>query len=175
MPEYRIREATEDDAGQLIAYLVELSGEPDIPLPLTPGSVNLTLEQEREYLRSHIEPENSIYLVAEVDGEIVGSVDCTADDSALTRDMTRHCVEIGVSVRRPWRDRGIGTALLQRAIDWARNLGNIGRIELEVFDYNERAIHVYEKLGFQVEGRRRRAYLRDGRYIDSLWMALLIE
>jgi RimJ/RimL family protein N-acetyltransferase len=175
MTAYTIREATEDDAEKLIAYLVELSKEPDIPLPLTPGSVTLTLEQEREYLHSHLEPENSTYLVAEAEGEIIGVFHCTGYNQELTRKMTQHCGEMGVSVRKDWRNQGVGTALMKRGLDWARSVSLIKRIQLEVFTDNERAIHIYKKLGFEVEGRRRRAFLRNGTFIDSFLMALLIE
>jgi RimJ/RimL family protein N-acetyltransferase len=175
MTAYTIREATEDDAEKLIAYLIELSKEPDIPLPLTPGSVTLTLEQEREYLRSHIEPENSTYLVAEAEGEIIGVLHCTGYNQELTRKMTQHCAEIGISLRKKWRNQGIGTALMKHGLDWARSVNLLKRLQLEVFTDNEHAIHIYKQLGFEVEGRRRRAFLRNGTFIDSFLMALLLE
>lgn len=43
-------------------------------------------------------------------------------------------------------------------IEWARGTGIIRRMELEVFTHNERAIHVYEKLGFLVEGTKEQAF-----------------
>jgi RimJ/RimL family protein N-acetyltransferase len=52
---------------------------------------------------------------------------------------------------------------------------NLHRVELEVFDYNSRAIRCYEKCGFKLEGRRREAMFRDGRYHDALIMAILRE
>jgi putative acetyltransferase len=82
---------------------------------------------------------------------------------------------LGISVRKDWCDRGVGTALLRAAIDHARAGGVVKRIELAVFAQNARAIHVYEKLGFRHEGRRRNAVLKNGRYLDDLIMALLLE
>ena len=175
MPDYAIREATEDDAEKLIAYLEELSQEPDIPLPLTPGCVKLTLEQELDYLRHHIEPENSIYLVAEADGEIIGAFHCTGDNLPMTREMTQHCAELGVTVRNAWRHQGVGTALIEHGLAWARSVPMIKRIQLQVFADNKHAIHIYENLGFEIEGRRRKAFMRNGEFIDSLTMALLIN
>jgi RimJ/RimL family protein N-acetyltransferase len=50
---------------------------------------------------------------------------------------------------------------------------NLHRIYLRVFSENQRAVHLYEKLGFQQEGRWRQAEFRSGRYHDILWMGLL--
>jgi putative acetyltransferase len=82
---------------------------------------------------------------------------------------------MGVSVRKEWRNQGVGTALIKHGLDWARSVRLIKRIQLEVFTDNERAIHIYKKLGFEVEGQRRRAFLRNGIFIDSFLMALLLE
>jgi putative acetyltransferase len=49
----------------------------------------------------------------------------------------------------------------------------VSRIELLVFERNEAAIHLYRKFGFVVEGRRRKAIFRDGKYLDDLMMARL--
>jgi hypothetical protein len=68
--------------------------------------------------------------------------------------------------------QGIGTRLMKAAIDWAQDK-RIVRLELEVYAENAAAIHLYEKFGFEVEGRKRRyAYQRD-RYYDSLIMSRL--
>ena len=80
-----------------------------------------------------------------------------------------------MSVARPWRGQGIGTLLMARAVDWARASGVVRRIELKVFVRNVRAIHLYEKFGFVVEGRHRQAVYRYGEYVDLLTMALLFE
>ncbi len=174
MPDYIIREATLDDAEALLEYLKILAEEPNIPLPLVPGCVTLTLEDECGYLTTHIEPENALYLVVEADGEIVGSLHCTPHPSPIMAPMVAHVVEIGLSLLPEWRGKGIGPELMKRGIDWAKQTGIIRRIELEVFVYNEKAIRIYERLGFEHEGRRRKAYFRAGEYLDTLRMALWI-
>ncbi len=175
MPSYTIREATEDDAEKLLAYLTDLAAEPDISLPLTPGCVTLSLDQELEYLRNHLEPENSTYLVAEAGGEIIGAFNCSGENFPMTRKMTDHCAELGVSVRKEWRGKGVGTALMQAGLAWARSVPVLKRLQLQVFAGNKPAIHIYQKLGFEIEGCRRNAFRRNGRYIDSILMALLLE
>lgn len=70
-------------------------------------------------------------------------------------------------------DRGIGTAALTLALDWAFRTVELHRVSLDVFEHNPRAIHVYEKLGFVREGTMREALWQDGRWIDSLGMGIL--
>jgi len=165
-----IREAQPSDAKQLIAYVQRLAKEQDIDIPLAPGEFNLTVEEEKQILADRMASDNSIMLVAEVGGRIVGQLGCKGGN----RKATRHAVTLGMSVRRGWRNQGIGSALMARAIEWARSTGVVTRIELNVFARNEMAIHLYEKFGFQVEGRRRRAVYHDGEYLDDYIMALLL-
>lgn len=165
-----IREAQPSDAKQLIAYVQHLAEEPDIDIPLARGEFNLTVEEEKQILADRMASDNSIMLVAEVGGQIVGQLGCKGGK----HKATRHAVTLGMSVRRGWRNQGIGSALMARAVEWAKNTGVVTRIELNVYVRNEIAIHLYEKFGFQVEGRRRRAVYYDGEYVDDYIMALLL-
>jgi putative acetyltransferase len=56
-------------------------------------------------------------------------------------------------VRDDWHGQGVGTALIEAAIDLADNWRNLTRLELRVFTDNAPAIHLYEKVGFEIEGR----------------------
>jgi putative acetyltransferase len=68
------------------------------------------------------------------------------------------------------RRRGIGTALLEAAVSWARHAG-VRKLELHVFPWNEAAITLYERFGFVQEGYRRGQYMREGEYVDAILMA----
>ena len=68
-----------------------------------------------------------------------------------------------------WR-RGIGTALLEAAADWARDSG-VKKLELHVFPYNTGAIKLYERFGFTKEGYRHAHYKRGDEYVDAILMA----
>jgi len=82
--------------------------------------------------------------------------------------------EIGMMVAAGWRGRGVGTALVAAAIDWARERG-LHKLSLGVFPHNEAAIALYRKFGFADEGRRiehiRRA---NGEQSDLVEMGLLL-
>jgi RimJ/RimL family protein N-acetyltransferase len=86
-------------------------------------------------------------------------------------EVSRHGFgELGMFVDRGWRGRGVGTALLAAAADWARGQG-LHKLSLEVFAHNAAAIALYRKAGFTEEGRRIRQYRRaNGEQWDSIVM-----
>jgi putative acetyltransferase len=68
------------------------------------------------------------------------------------------------------RRRGIGRALLEQAVEWARESG-VEKLELHVFPHNEPAIRLYEQFGFEHEGLRRGHFRRGGQLVDAVLMA----
>jgi RimJ/RimL family protein N-acetyltransferase len=165
-----IREARPDDAEGMVSYMKLLSDEPDNYIGFEAGEFNVTVEEERDLLESTATSDNSVFIVAEADGEVVGIGNITGG----RRRGARHNGTIGVSLHPDYRDQGLGTRMMRYIISWARDTGVITRLELEVFTHNVRAIHVYEKLGFALEGIRRNAFIKEGRYVDSMMMALLL-
>jgi RimJ/RimL family protein N-acetyltransferase len=69
--------------------------------------------------------------------------------------------------------RGFGTDTTRTLLRYAFEEANLHRIELEVFSFNQRAIRVYEKVGFKLEGTRRQALYREGAWHDEHIMAIL--
>jgi RimJ/RimL family protein N-acetyltransferase len=88
--------------------------------------------------------------------------------------LSRHVAELGLMVAATARRRGVGSALIEEAVKWARGLG-IVKLELTVFPHNAPAIALYRKLGFREEGLLRRRYFIDGRYIDAMLMGLDLD
>ena len=72
------------------------------------------------------------------------------------------------------RRQGVGRALLQAAVDWAREAG-VRKLELHVFPWNEAAMALYGAFGFEREGYRKRHYRRGGEFVDAILMAYEIE
>jgi len=104
--------------------------------------------------------------VADADGEIVGGINVQA---------TRHGYgDLGMHVARAWRGRGVGSALMVRAIAWAREQG-LHKLSLAVFPHNAAGIALYRKYGFVEEGRRVKHYRREsGELWDAIEMGLLL-
>jgi L-phenylalanine/L-methionine N-acetyltransferase len=127
-----------------------------------------SLEVWRKRLTERSESHHA--LVATVSGEVVGNLGLTR----LTRPRRAHVGEIGMGVRDDWQGRGVGTALMQAALDLADNWLGLRRLELTVHADNERAIALYRKFGFEIEGTHRAYSIRDGVYVDSHSMARII-
>jgi ribosomal protein S18 acetylase RimI-like enzyme len=105
-----------------------------------------------------------------IDGrKVVGWCDITPK----RRFAFQHVGVLGMGVVSGHRRHGIGSMLVQHALDAARKRG-LERVELEVFASNRDAIAFYERHGFVHEGRKRRARKLDGEYDDSLMMALIL-
>jgi ribosomal protein S18 acetylase RimI-like enzyme len=82
--------------------------------------------------------------------------------------------EIGMAVAREWRGRGVGSALMVAALDWARE-GGLHKLCLSVWPHNAAAIALYRKYGFVEEGRRSKQFRRQsGELWDIVDMGLLL-
>lgn len=112
----------------------------------------------------------NLHLLALVDGEVVGSAGLHAEGWSARR---RHAVGLGIVVAAAWHGRGVGTALLAALCDYADHWAGVLRIELTVYEDNARAIALYRRFGFLLEGTHRAYALRDGVYVDALAMARL--
>jgi putative acetyltransferase len=115
-------------------------------------------------------PEGLISLAACAGNEIVGQLGLHTFPANPRR---RHAGQIGMAVRDDWQGKGVGTALMQAAVDLADNWLGFARLELEVYTDNEPAIHLYKKFGFVVEGTLSRFAFRDGEFVDAYAMARL--
>lgn len=115
-------------------------------------------------------PPESFSLVVEVGGVLAGMAGLFADRAGLRR---KHCLHLGISVAAPFQGMGAGNTLMTELLSYADNWANCLRVELEVFTDNARAIGLYEKHGFAIEGTKRCDSLRDGRYVNSHLMGRL--
>jgi RimJ/RimL family protein N-acetyltransferase len=126
-----------------------------------------TVESEIEWIRRHADEAGSIILVAENKGKIVGMLNFAQSQ----HHRLSHSGDLGIEVIQGWRECGVGTLLLQTLLDWARNHPQIKKVRLGVLSSNERAIHVYRKLGFVDEGLFPRAVqIAPGEFVDELRM-----
>lgn len=106
---------------------------------------------------------------ARPDGQVVGSLGI----GVATRPRRRHVASLGMSVHDDWAGRGVGTRLMEAAMDLVDNWLQVTRVELTVFTDNEPALALYRRFGFEVEGTERMAVFRDGEYVDIHMMARL--
>jgi RimJ/RimL family protein N-acetyltransferase len=116
--------------------------------------------------RSESAPQH-LLAVAELRGEIIGTVRLFA---GMCGFKDRHVAELGIFVLPPYRGHGIGKLLMAYALDWAASQ-DLQKIMLNVFATNHRAIHMYERFGFVLEGKRKMQYNIGGEYVDEILMA----
>jgi len=134
------------------------------------GTLQLPFPSAERWRKRLAEPREGVYsLVASADGEVVGLLTL----EAVGNPRRRHVGQIAMAVRDDWQGRGVGTALMEAAVDLADNWLDLSRIELDVYTDNEPGIRLYQRFGFATEGTLRRFAFRDGRYVDVFAMARL--
>ena len=114
--------------------------------------------------------ENTITLIAHDENRVVGHLQISIGTSPRFREMG----DLFIYLHQEYQNVGLGTALMNQAITLARER-RLHRVELTVVADNHRAIHLYEKVGFQREGLKRENYLgEDEKYHDEIIMGILL-
>jgi RimJ/RimL family protein N-acetyltransferase len=161
---FEVRQARPEDLDGTLDLLEAIAEERQFILTEPP----VDRERRRQRQLEMLESGETQSFVAEANGEIVGEL------SAFRRATTGPAT-IGMGVAAAWRGRGVGTALMQACLDWARKEG-VHKVSLEVFPWNGAAIALYRKFGFVEEGRLRKHYRRQsGDLWDVLVMGLVLD
>ena len=162
MSQVTVRHATPEDAAALThLYSQQETQAGTLHLPyLSP-----VLWQER---LKEMRP-GQYRLVACIDEQVVGQLSL----DGITVARRRHAASIGMGVDPAFHRRGVGSALMAAMIDLCDNWLQVTRIELTVFADNHKAIGLYQKFGFEIEGTAKRFAMRDGEMIDTHYMARL--
>jgi RimJ/RimL family protein N-acetyltransferase len=124
-----------------------------------------SIEDEQKTLAA-ADGTESAFLIALINGRLSGLLNIAKG----RWPKNQHVAEFGMACLSDCRGVGLGTALLLRALDWARSTG-VQKVRLEVFASNEPAISLYRKLGFVEEGRLSREFLIEGSFVDGVLMA----
>lgn len=128
------------------------------------------IEKSRQFV-SDILSDNLPMFVALVPGPtVIGWVDI----SRKPYEAQQHVGVLGIGIHARFRGEGLGSLLMERALKKSITAG-LERIELDVFSSNRRAISVYGKFGFQVEGTKRFARKTKSGYEDIIIMARILR
>ncbi|KPU26967.1 acetyltransferase [Caloranaerobacter sp. TR13] len=164
-----IRKAKKEDAEELIKFINVISYESDF-LTFEPGELKLTKELEESIIEEYYNSDNKLYLVAEIEGEIIGSLSFKGG----SRQRLKHTGEFGISVKKEYWNMGIASQLIKELIEWAKASKIIKKINLKVREDNERAINLYRKFGFIEEGKVSKEFYVNGKYYSTILMGLEI-
>ena len=164
-----IREIRQEDAEKFLDLRKQLDTETRFMM-LEPGERQTTPEEQREMIEKWLAQKNNIVLVGEdEDGRLVGFL--TAAGGTYRRN--RHNVYIVIGVLEAYTGQGVGTRLFESMEERARSLG-LHRMELTVLTHNDRAVALYRKMGFEVEGIKQDSLFIDDDYVDEYFMVKLI-
>lgn len=167
--EITIKEATKNDAQQMINFYNVVGGETDF-LSFGKNEFNRDMEEYKKFIDSTSLEQNSIILIATLKDEIIG----IASINSSQKDRTKHVGTLGIVVSEQLVGQGLGRKLMEELINWATSNGVTKKISLVTREDNTFAIELYEKLGFEKEGLLKKDNFINGVYYNTLVMGLFI-
>lgn len=168
--EITIRSAVISDAEKLLKTIKEYINDSEY-IPKKTSEITVTVAQERDWISSFIEKQNSLLLIAEYDHEIIGNLDVTGS----SRIMMQHTGVIGMGMLAAWRNSGLGTELMKAAIAWAEKNPILELLWLQVYTENVLGLSLYRKMNFTENGIIQNYFKHNGKYYDNLTMSLAVK
>ncbi|WP_391121581.1 GNAT family N-acetyltransferase [Psychrobacillus sp. L3] len=167
---YSVRSAIEKDAKDLSELRLQIDGETE-NLDREKGEEFIDREGFEQLIKTDSEKSRNLFLVAVVHDRIVGFSRC----EGIYLNRFSHKVEFGVCVLKEFWGYGIGKNLLKESVAWADFIG-IKKITLNVLETNDKAIELYKRLGFEMEGiLKNDKILADGKYYNTIMMGRFNE
>ncbi len=160
-----IREATPEDGEKLLNLKLQYLKNTDT-IPLFDYEYSNNPSEEAALIIRYQKQPNSLLLVAENNGNIVGNIDLTGS----WRKKMQHTAVIGMGIHTAWQNQGIGTFLIQNVVHWSGQNELLRTIWLEVYATNTSGIALYQKMGFQESGRIENFFLEKEKFIDKIIM-----
>ncbi len=160
-----VRQAKQEDADQLLAFLPSAFEETDCLL-MTRKEFDNTLDQGTDFLGKIAASQTQLALVGILDHVLVAVLTFTVRDL----ERVRHAGEVGLIVSKDSWGCGIGKTMMSCLHQSAEGNSETTKIDLRVRLSNRRAIKLYENLGYQVEGWIRKAVKIGDQYDDHYWM-----
>ncbi|MEB9465008.1 GNAT family protein [Bacillus cereus] len=165
-----IREAKERDAERILDSASKALINAPYMLSTVEDVKKVRIDAIQKTLKAYHENPNYVQFIAEVDGKLVGAIDFKNGN----KEKINHQGAFAMTILPEYRNYGIGRALLETLINWAKNNSKIEKVCLEVMEDNLGAIQLYKNLGFFEEGRKAKGVKLDGSYQDLILMALFV-
>ncbi len=163
-----IRQAQPEDAQSLLSLKKSyIDGSTTVPLYI--DEYKNDEAQERALIERYLAEANSVLLVAECDGQLIGNLDLTGNQ----RRKLYHTGMIGMGVAKGWQGKGVGSLLMQAVINRAKDNGLLKIIWLEVYADNMAGLALYKKFGFEHCGTMK-GFIMEAAPIDKIAMVLYL-
>jgi ribosomal protein S18 acetylase RimI-like enzyme len=160
-----VRPAVPGDAEQLLVLRRTLFAETSLLLWESAEFVS-TVEQEAQFIERVAGRANSLLLLGFTSDKAVGFLAALGGE----RNRLKHSALLALGVLREHWSQGVASKMLGQVIAWAPG-ASVTRLELTVHTSNDRAVSLYRKFGFEVEGTRRCSLLVDGVFKDEYLMS----
>jgi len=162
-----LRSPLEEDVPGTLQYLVQSAGESEFIVRYPEECGKYTPEGEKLLFQRKNDSENEAMLVCVVEGKVAG----TCEVNFFTSIKTRHRCTVAIALLKEFWNQGIGTVMFKALIGLAEKREGLLQMELEFAEGNDRARHLYEKMGFRIVGVRPDALrLKDGRLLHEYMM-----
>ena len=161
-----IRKIEAEDASLFLTMLKQLDIEQKFMM-YEPNERQTTVDEMESYIKN-MNSSGSLILVAETDSKFAGFL--TAERGFAHR--IKHSAYIVLGVLKEYSNHGVGTHLMEQLLKWASE-SKIIRLELTVMCHNEKALALYKKMGFVIEGIKKKSIFIDNKYIDEYYMSKL--
>lgn len=134
-----------------------------------PAERNMDPNKQRKMIEKMVKSKNSTIFVAEEKNTLIGFIMSVGGPA----NRNKHSAYIVIGILKEYRGQGVGTKLFQYLEQWALH-HDIHRLELTVVTRNEIGISLYQKMGFEIEGRKRDSLLINSEYVDEYYMSKLL-
>lgn len=135
-------------------------------IPIFLEEYPIDIEKETELIRTFDESHNSLLLVAEHEGILIGNIDL----SGSPRSKMAHTAMLGMGIKNEWQNKGLGRILINSALEWAKKESTLKLIWLDVYATNESGFHLYKSTGFEVSGVIKDFFQEGDKLIDKIQM-----
>lgn len=163
------RKAQEEDAEKIVAFFNIVGGETNY-MSFEKDEYSLDVKEQAEVIRGFKGNATNTMLLA-MDGEEIAGLSTITSSHKI---KSRHDAELGVVVAKKYQGKGIGTALIRQVIDWVKENGITTRMSLEVRADNIKAVEIYLRFGFVIEGCKKNSTRLNGIYYDDYIMGMML-
>lgn len=169
--EIEFREAEEKDAQSFIDFMHQVATETDF-LVMDETGFSFSADEIADIFQEANKNPRELCLLACVGSEVVGAVTVKSSNQY----PISHIGSVFIAIRQMYWGKGLGSILLEEIVNWAEEVGLLKRFELTVQVRNKVAIHLYQKMGFDIEGvQRRGARTNEGEWLDLYYMGRLLD